>query len=94
MSRPRTAAGSCARRAIAVDEEITYDYIIDCHGGDVWACSCGAARCRGTIVASVFELPDELLREYLPLLNPWFVEEHRARVQEACARLGVGVPYV
>ncbi len=81
-----------ARRALRPGEEITYDYIIDCHGGDVWTCHCGAARCRGTIVSSVFELPDDLLREYLPLLNPWFVEEHRERVEAACARLGIEFP--
>jgi hypothetical protein len=27
-----------ARRAIAAGEEITYDYLVDCHGGEVWQC--------------------------------------------------------
>ena len=35
---------------------------------------------RGTIVSSFFELPVELQLEYLPLLNPWFVDEHRSKV--------------
>ena len=69
-----------ARRPIRSGEEITYDYIIDCHGGIVWQCSCGSRRCRGTIVSSFFELPVELQLEYLPLLNPWFVDEHRSKV--------------
>jgi len=69
-----------ARRPIRSGEEITYDYIIDCHGGIVWQCSCGSGRCRGTIVSSFFELPVELQLEYLPLLNPWFVDEHRSKV--------------
>lgn len=69
-----------ARRPINSGEEITYDYIIDCHGGDVWQCSCGSSRCRGTIVSSFFELPVELQLEYLPLLNKWFIEEHREKV--------------
>ena len=69
-----------ARRRIKAGEEITCDYIIDCHGGEVWQCRCGDARCRGTIVSSFFELPVEWQLEYLPLLNPWFVEEHREKV--------------
>jgi len=70
-----------ARRPISSGEEITYDYIIDCHGGDVWQCSCGSSRCRGAIVSSFFELPVELQLEYLPLLNEWFIEEHREKVE-------------
>jgi hypothetical protein len=70
-----------ARRAIKKGEEITGDYIIDCHGGEVWQCNCGSQRCRGTIVSSFFELPVELQFEYLPLLNEWFVKEHREQVE-------------
>ena len=70
-----------ARKRIKSGEEITYDYIIDCHGGIVWQCSCGSARCRGTIVSSFFELPVELQLEYLPLLNEWFIKEHREKVE-------------
>lgn len=69
-----------ARGPISSGEEITYDYIIDCHGGIVWQCSCASERCRGTIVSSFFELPVELQLEYLPLLNPWFKDEHREKV--------------
>ena len=70
-----------ARRPIKSGEEITCDYIIDCHGGIVWQCSCGSPRCRGAIVSSFFELPAEAQLEYLPLLNEWFVEEHREKVE-------------
>jgi hypothetical protein len=38
-----------ARRPISSGEEITYDYIINCHGGEVWECTCGSERCRGTV---------------------------------------------
>jgi hypothetical protein len=69
-----------ARRDISTGEEITYDYIINCHGGDVWECRCGSGRCRGTIVSSFFELPWPLQAEYLPLLDGWFVSEHREAV--------------
>ena len=77
-----------ARRAIQSGDEITYDYIIDCHGGRIWQCRCGSPRCRGTIVASFFDLPLEWQREYLPLLNPWFVKEHDARIQKLRRTLG------
>ncbi len=70
-----------ARRAINSGEEIAYDYIIDCHGGAVWQCGCGSSRCRSTIVSSFFELPVELQLEYLPLLNEWFIDEHREKVE-------------
>jgi SET domain-containing protein len=70
-----------ARKPIKSGEEITGDYIIDCHGGIVWQCSCSSPRCRRTIVSSFFELPMELQLEYLPLLNQWFVEEHHEKVE-------------
>jgi hypothetical protein len=66
--------------SIRAGEEITYDYIINCHGGAVWQCNCGSPRCRGTIVSSFFELPLGWQKEYLPLLDDWFVEEYRDRV--------------
>jgi SET domain-containing protein len=75
-----------ARRPIKAGEEITCDYIIDCHGGIVWQCDCGSWRCRGTIVSSFFELPFELQLEYLPLLNPWFVEEHKEKIEALQSR--------
>lgn len=71
-----------ARRFIKAGEEITYDYIIDCHGSIVWQCNCGSSRCRGTIVSSFFALPVELQLEYLPLLNEWFIEEHREKIEK------------
>jgi len=71
-----------ARRKIRAGEEINCDYIIDCHGGIVWQCSCGSRKCRGTIVSSFFELPVRLQLEYLPLLNPWFIEEHREKIKK------------
>ncbi len=78
-----------ARRAIAAGEEITCDYIIDCHGGEVWRCNCGSPRCRGTVPSSFFELPFEVQSEYLPLLNEWFVAEHAEEVA-ALRRLAEG----
>lgn len=70
-----------ARKPIKVGEEITYDYIIDCHGGIVWQCNCGSSRCRSTIVSSFFELPLDLQLEYLPFLNEWFIDEHGDKIE-------------
>lgn len=81
----RSVAGGrqvVARRKIAAGSEITYDYIINCHGGEVWQCRCGSARCRGRIVSSYFELPTEWQAEYLGLLDEWFIAEHWERVAE------------
>ncbi len=70
-----------ALRDISAGEEITSDYCINGRGDTVWECSCGSARCRRTIHSDFFHLPLELQLEYLPLLDDWFVEENRERVQ-------------
>jgi hypothetical protein len=77
-----------ARRSIKAGGEITYDYIINCHGGDVWECHCGSPRCRKIMVSSFFELPLALQREYLPLLDDWFVQEHQEKVEALKLLLG------
>ncbi|MBZ5593769.1 MAG: SET domain-containing protein-lysine N-methyltransferase [Acidobacteriia bacterium] len=79
----RTVAGIrlvTALREIAAHEEITYDYCINGSGDTVWACRCGAFRCRHEIHSDFFHLPVELQREYLPLLDTWFREERAAEV--------------
>lgn len=70
-----------ARRPIARDEEITFDYILNTARGDVWECNCRAQRCRGTIRPSFFDLPLSLQMEYLPELNEWFVDEHKEQIE-------------
>ena len=69
-----------ALRDVSIGTEITYDYLINCHGGEVWACTCGSASCRGTMVSSFFDLPLADQRRLRPLLDSWFMREHRARV--------------
>ena len=71
-----------ALKPIKANDELTCDYIIDCHGGIVWQCNCGSEKCRKTIVSSFFELPVEKQIEYLPLLNSWFIEEHCEKVEK------------
>lgn len=80
----RTSDGSTrllARRRIRAGEEVTIDYLINTHGGSSWRCRCGADRCRGELETSYFDLPLPFRREYLPLLEDWFVAEHRKRVE-------------
>lgn len=79
----RTVGGEVrviARRRIWKDEEVTLDYLVNTHGGTRWECRCGAARCRGLLEASFFDLPVALQLAYLPLLEPWFVERHADQV--------------
>jgi GNAT superfamily N-acetyltransferase len=63
---------------IAAGDEITCDYLINCHGGEIWQCRCGAANCRGTIPASFFDLAAREQWRLWPLLERWFVDEHIA----------------
>ena len=71
-----------ALHGIRPGDEITFDYAINGFGNTVWECNCGSARCRGTIHSDFFHLPVELQLEYLPLLDGWYVEEHRDRVEK------------
>ncbi|HEX8196934.1 MAG TPA: SET domain-containing protein-lysine N-methyltransferase [Pyrinomonadaceae bacterium] len=71
-----------ARREIKKGDELTYDYIIDCDGGIVWECNCKHPNCRKTIPSSFFDLPVKKQLEYMPLLNPWFVEEHIEKIEK------------
>jgi hypothetical protein len=70
-----------ALKSIEQGDELTYDYIINCHGGELWQCNCGSSNFRGTIVPSYFELPLKSQIEYLPLLDDWFIEEHGGKIE-------------
>jgi len=71
-----------AYRDIAPNDEITYDYCINSYGDEEWECSCGHPKCRRVHNTNFFELPDEKLIEYLPLLDDWFVAWRRDAVLE------------
>jgi hypothetical protein len=71
-----------AVRPIAIEEEITYDYCINGFGDTLWECNCGSSRCRRTIHSDFFHLPYEIQVEYLPLLDDWYIEEYKEKVQE------------
>jgi hypothetical protein len=71
-----------ALRSIAADEEVTYDYCINGFGDTIWQCNCGSSRCRKTIHSDFFHLPYDLQVEYLPLLDSWYIEEYKEKVQQ------------
>lgn len=71
-----------ALRDISVREEITFDYCINGYGDTVWHCNCGSPRCRKMIHSDFFHLPREIQLEYLPLLDQWFIEENKKKVEE------------
>ncbi len=75
-----------ARRDIAAGEEITNDYCMNSWGDTVWECNCGSAQCRKTIHSDFFHLPVDKQLEYLPLLMDWFVDEHRAQIDQLKSR--------
>ena len=78
-----------ARRQILAGEEITHDYCINGFGNIVWYCKCGCARCRKIIHADFFHLPLELQIEYLPLLDDWYIEEYREKVEDLKRQIGL-----
>lgn len=69
-----------ALQPISTGEEITYDYCINGFGDVIWECNCGSVWCRKTIHSDFFHLPYNLQVEYLPLLDDWFIEEYREKV--------------
>jgi uncharacterized protein len=75
-----------AYRAVAPGDELTFDYCISSYGDHEWECSCGHPRCRRVHHTDFFRLPDEKLREYLPLLDAWFVALYPDQVEAARRR--------
>lgn len=76
-----------ALRPISVEEEITYDYRINGFGDTLWQCNCGSARCRKNIHSDFFHLPHEFQVEYLPLLDTWYVEEYKEKIQDLLKKI-------
>lgn len=71
-----------ALTSIAADEEVTYDYCINGFGDTIWQCNCGSSHCRKTIHSDFFHLPYDLQVEYLPLLDSWYIEAYKEKVQQ------------
>ncbi len=71
-----------ALQPIAAGDEVTYDYCINGFGDTLWQCNCGSPRCRKNIHSDFFHLPYDLQIEYLPLLDSWYIEEHKEKVQK------------
>jgi hypothetical protein len=65
-----------AMRHIAAGEEVTYDYAMsDGSPYDEFACSCGAAACRGNITGDDWSRP-ELIERY----RGWYSSYLEARI--------------
>ena len=78
-----------AYRPIEPGDEITVDYVIATHNEQALPCTCGADRCRGEIPGSVFDLGDDWLLEYEPLMADWFIAENEEPYRAMCERLGI-----
>lgn len=76
-----------ALRPIAAGEEITYEYCINGFGDTLWECNCKSRRCRNIIHSDFFHLPYDLQVEYLPLLDSWYIEAYKVKVQELLEKL-------
>jgi SET domain-containing protein len=69
-----------AIKEIKRGEEITYDYSINGSNDGTFECHCGSKNCRGVYQGNFFKLPKKLQIKYLPLLDSWFVEEHKGEI--------------
>ncbi len=70
-----------ALRDIEPGEELTFDYSIT-EDELPWhmTCACGTPSCRGTITA-IQLLPTEVMRRYMPYVNPYFMRKHYEHVE-------------
>lgn len=71
---------------ISAGEEIN---CINGFGDTVWECSCGSPRCLKTIHSDFFHLPLERQIEYLPLLDDWYTEAYKDKIELLLRQLGV-----
>lgn len=64
-----------ARRDIAIDEEITFDYAMRNYGVDYFPpkCMCGSPLCRGTITGWK-DLPNDRKKMYEGFIAPYLLE--------------------
>ncbi|MCL5428712.1 MAG: SET domain-containing protein-lysine N-methyltransferase [Chloroflexi bacterium] len=69
-----------AMRDIKTGEELTFDYAVNGENEGTFKCHCGNANCRKNYIGNFFSLPLEAQKKYLPYLDSWFVEKHRARI--------------
>jgi hypothetical protein len=69
-----------ARRYINKGDEITLDYAINGDNEGTFRCKCGSERCRKRYVGNYFKLPIEIQKEYLPLLDNWFINKYSIKI--------------
>ena len=71
-----------ALRELRIGDEITYDYCLNSEGETEWNCHCGSTKCRQRHLSGFFHLPVDVQIRYFALLEPWYLEEHRAEIEE------------
>lgn len=71
-----------AKKNIKIGDEITFDYAINGENEGSFVCRCGSDRCRKIYNGNFFKLPIELKKEYLPFLDDWFVNKHKAELDK------------
>ncbi len=71
-----------AKKNIKIGDEITFDYAINGENEGSFVCRCGSDRCRKIYNGNFFKLPIELQKEYLPFLDDWFVNKHKAELDK------------
>ena len=68
---------------IQAGEELTFEYCLNNDDETTyWECHFGSHRCRGQYHSNFLALPMALKLEYLPLLESWFIEEHKIRIEK------------
>jgi len=68
---------------IPAEEELTIEYSLNNDDENTWwDCACGSPRCRKQYHSNFFALPLPLQLEYLPLLESWFIQEHKEKIEQ------------
>ena len=67
-----------ARRAIKVDEELTYDWAMEENAPAVTRCRCGARRCRGTLTGQDWKIAS-LRKRYRGYFSAYIEQKIRRR---------------
>jgi SET domain-containing protein len=70
-----------ALRDIKRGDEITVDYRINAHTGNVWKCYCGSKHCLGWVRSDFFSLNKTMQKKYLPYSARYIQTEYKQRLK-------------
>src|SRR4030042_3077318 len=71
-----------SRRELRKGDEITLDYAINGDNEGTFECRCRSDRCRKRYIGNYFKLPIEIQKEYLPLLDDWFINKYSNNINK------------